>query len=132
MVVIPTTAPLRLPVDLENCLDVYAQGDVDCVITVTDAHRNPYFNMVKTEPDGRVSLVIPPPDGVVRRQDAPPVHDMTTVAYVADPRFVMEQSSLFDGRVRAVWVPPERAIDIDTPLDFAWAEWLMNLRRGTV
>ena len=38
MVSIPTTAPLRLPVDIENCLDEYEKGKADMVITVTDAH----------------------------------------------------------------------------------------------
>jgi CMP-N-acetylneuraminic acid synthetase len=32
--------------------------------------------------------------------------------------------------VRAVIVPPERAIDIDTELDFRFAELLMTERRG--
>ena len=41
MVSVPTTAPLRLPEDIENCLDEYEKGDADIVITVTDAHRSP-------------------------------------------------------------------------------------------
>jgi len=49
---------------------------------------------------------------------------MTTVAYVADPKFVMTQESLFAGRVQAVHVPIERSIDIDTLLDFEIAEFL--------
>ena len=40
MVSVPTTAPLRLAVDIENCLDEYEKGDADIVITVTDAHRD--------------------------------------------------------------------------------------------
>ena len=125
MVSVPTTAPLRLPLDIENCLDEFEKGDVDVVITVTDAHRSPYFNMVKANEDGTVGLVIPPSSSVVRRQDAPRVLDMATVAYVARPSFVMEHGAVFDGRVRSVYVPPERAIDIDTGLDFRIAECLM-------
>jgi CMP-N-acetylneuraminic acid synthetase len=114
MVSVPTTAPLRSPRDIENCLDVYERGDVDMVVTVTDAHRSPYFNMVKIQPDGTVGLVIPSQSAVARRQDVPEVFDMTTVAYVARPEFVMTQGSVFAGRVRHVHVPAERAIDIDT------------------
>jgi N-acylneuraminate cytidylyltransferase len=130
MVSVPTTAPLRLPLDIDNCLDEFAQGEADMVITVTEAHRNPYFNMVKPNPDGSVGLVIPPARGVARRQDAPPVYDMATVAYVARPEFVMTQQSTFAGRVRAVKVPVERAIDIDTPFDFELAEFLMMKRQA--
>lgn len=129
MLSVPTTAPLREPIDLENCLDEFAKGDADMVITVSDAHRNPWFNMVKENPDGTVGLVIAPAPGITRRQDAPAVFDMATVAYVARPQFVMRQMGIFSGRVRAVRVPVERAIDIDTLFDFELAEFLIS-RRG--
>lgn len=126
MVSIPATAPLRLPVDIELCLDEYEKGGVDMVITVTEARRSPYFNMVKRNGDGTVGLVIPPQSGISRRQDAPVVYDMTTVAYVANSRFVMSHQGVFEGKVRAVIVPAERALDIDTALDFQMAECLMG------
>ena len=129
MVSVPTTAPLRLPIDIENCLDKYEKGDADMVITVTDAHRSPFFNMVTKNADGTVGLVIPPKSSIARRQDAPAVFDMTTVAYVARPEFVMTHHALFEGRVRSVLVPAERAIDIDTLLDFQMAECLLELRK---
>ena len=128
IVSVPTTAPLRSPVDIENCLDEYEKGNVDMVITVTDAHRSPYFNMVKTHLDGSVGLVIPPQSAIVRRQDAPTVFDMATVAYVARSEFVMSHNATFEGRIRSVHVPTERAIDIDTLLDFQIAECLLNIR----
>ena len=126
MIVVPATAPLREVGDLDRCLDEYEKGDVDIVITVTDAHRSPYFNMVRANDDGSVRLVIPPTGAIVRRQDAPTVYDMTTVAYVARPEFVMTRDGIFAGRVRSVHVPVERALDIDTPLDFSIAEHLIR------
>jgi N-acylneuraminate cytidylyltransferase len=126
LLVVPATAPLRAVADLERCLDEYGQGGADMVITVTDAHRSPYFNMVKANADGTVGLVIPPLGTVSRRQDAPVVYDMTTVAYVARPEFVMTHGSMFEGRVRQVHVPVERALDIDTVFDFRIAECLMS------
>ena len=126
MVSVPATAPLRSVTDLNNCLDEYGKGDVDAVVTVTDASRSPYFNMVKRNPDGTVALVIPPSTTLTRRQDAPIVYDMATVAYVLRPEFVMTHQSIFDGRVRAVHVPLERAIDIDTLMDFTIAEFYLS------
>jgi N-acylneuraminate cytidylyltransferase len=128
MVSVPVTAPLRSADDIENCLDVFAKGETDSVVTVTEAHRSPFFNMVKRNQDGTVSLVIPPSSTIARRQDAPSVFDMTTVAYVVRPQFVLAHNSLFEGRVHAVTIPLERAIDIDTLLDFQIAEFLMKQR----
>jgi len=126
MVSIPVTAPLREAQDIERCLDNFALGGADVVVTVSEAHRSPYFNMVKCNQDGTVGLVIPPEANVSRRQDAPAVFDMATVAYVANPQYVLTKNSLFEGLVRAVTVPVERAIDIDTLLDFRIAECLMK------
>ncbi len=125
LIVVPATAPLRAPVDLENCLDDFAKGGADIVFTVTDARRNPYFSMVKRDADGAVSLVIPPEGPVVRRQDAPAVYDITPVAYVARPEYVMTRIGLFQGSARIVHIAPERAVDIDTLLDFKIAECLL-------
>lgn len=130
MLSIPTTAPLRLAEDIENCLNEFEKGGADVVITITDAHRSPYFNMVKVNGDGTVGLVNPPQSTLVRRQDAQLVYDMATVCYVANPDFVMTHNATFEGRVRAVHVPVERAIDIDTLLDFQIAESLLKIRES--
>ncbi len=126
MVSLPATAPLRLPADVEKCIDRFSIGDSDVVITVSEAQRNPYFNMVKSNPEGFVELVIPPGGDVSCRQDAPLVYDMATVAYVADPEFVLNRSGIFEGRVSAVKVPVERSIDIDSLLDFKLSEYLFS------
>jgi len=128
MVSVPTTAPLRLPLDIEKCLNEYEKGDADMIITITDAHRSPYFNMVKTNADGTVGLVNPPLSAISRRQDAPKVYDIATVCYVANPEFVMTHQDTFEGRIKAIHVPTERSIDIDTLLDFQIAESLLRIR----
>ena len=123
MVSLPTTAPLRAVVDVENCISKFSKGGCDIVITVTEASRNPYFNMVMEKRNGTVDLIMQT-SKVTRRQDAPIVYDMATVCYVASSEFVMKNNSIFEGRVKAVNVPKERAIDIDTLLDFQIAEFL--------
>lgn len=130
MLSIPPTAPLRAPLDIENCLHEFQQGNCDVVITVTESQRSPYFNMVKMQPDGTVGLVNPPPSTINRRQDVPPVYDVTTVAYAASPEFVLANNGIFAGRVKAVQVPRERALDIDTLLDFQLAECLIQIAQG--
>ena len=125
---LPTTSPFRTVQDVENTIQALTSAeDVDIVITVSEANRSPYFNMVKIDPDGYSQLVIPPKSDVVRRQDAPEVFDITTVAYAARPQFVLEAGSIFAGRVKAVQVPKERSLDIDTPFDFMVAEALAPL-----
>ena len=99
------------------------------MITVTAAHRNPWFNMVRVADDHTARLVLEPLERIHRRQDAPPVYDVGTVAFVVDPTYVKSASSLYDGRVIAVEVPAERSLDIDTETDLAFAEFLISRRR---
>lgn len=131
MVSIPSTAPLRFPCDIENCINSYQKNNPDIVITMTDAQTNPYFNMVKVNQNENVELVIPSKTVIKRRQDAPKVYNITTVAYVVSPNFIMNGNGIFDGQVRGVYVPPERALDIDTIFDFQLAEFFLQ-ERGKV
>lgn len=123
---VPTTAPCRIPADLDRCVRALVESTADIVITVTEARRNPYFNMVTMAPNGAVQLAASPAETIHRRQEAPAVYDITTVAYATRPEFVLRASGLFDGVVHAIEVPAERAIDLDTELDFRIAELLLS------
>lgn len=131
LVVAPATSPLRIPQDIQRALSKFGNGTADLVLAMTPAHRSPYFNMVVAKADGAVGLVNPPISQISRRQDAPAVFDITTVVYVARPGYVLNSPGLFSGRVEAIEVPAERAIDIDTPLDFAIANCLFNWQGTT-
>lgn len=121
---LPATSPLRHVEDVERCLAAL-RSDVDLVMAIVEASRSPWFNMVTSDSEGLIKLVAC--DGAVhRRQDAPECFDLTTVAYVARPEFILCSSSIWQGNVVGVKVPRERAIDIDTPLDFAIACFLME------
>lgn len=121
---LPTTSPLRSVEDVEQCL-LALNTETDVVVTVTPAARSPYFNMVTRDERGLSTIVLGAAE-TRRRQDAPPVFDMTTVAYVSRPSFVIDHNRLFDGRVRSVVVPKERAVDIDDAFDFMVAEALFQ------
>lgn len=125
---LPATSPLRAVQDVVSCLDMLEQ-DADIVITVTPAARSPYFNMVTRAADGGSAIVLGSA-GISRRQDAPVVFDITTVAYAARPDYILTSDKAFAGRVKSVIVPKERAVDIDDEIDFLLAE-AIHARRAT-
>lgn len=128
LVSIPTTSPLRVVDDVENCVQKLIESDADIVVTVKEAERSPYFNMVEMDNEDNVRLVIPSKGSIGCRQQSPVVYDMATVAYAVRRSFVLNASSVFEGKVKAVKIPRERALDIDTMLDFEIAEFLMTRR----
>lgn len=123
---LPATSPLRSPEDVNMCLNAL-DANWDVVLTMTPAQRSPWFNMVEADPSGGLSLLVKG-DKVDRRQDAPIAYDITTLAYVSRPEFILRVERIWDGRVRGVEVPQERAIDIDTEHDFVVADFLMRKR----
>jgi N-acylneuraminate cytidylyltransferase len=123
---LPATSPLRSTIDVENCINEFKKGTVDFVVGITPSERNPYFNMVKKGEGDQVDLVIQQGDKYSRRQDTPKVFDLTTVCYVGKPGIILTKKSIFEGKVAGVEIPRERAIDIDTELDFQFAEFLFK------
>lgn len=119
---LPATAPLRAKSDVIACLDSLDEG-VDIVITMQESKRSPWFNTAKMDENGFLSLLIE--SNYIRRQDAPEAFDITTVAYVTTPHFILMNNKIWDGRVRGVLIPEERAVDIDNQFDFKIAEMLM-------
>ena len=123
---LPVTSPLRSIVDVENCLQEFKRGRVDFVVGITASERNPYFNMVKKGRDNHVDLVIQQVSKYSRRQDAPEVFALAPACYIGKPSAILTKNSIFEGKVAGVEIPRERAIDIDTELDFQIAEYLFK------
>jgi CMP-N-acetylneuraminic acid synthetase len=131
LVSLPATAPLRTVADVESAIAKHRTSGADVVVSYTPAARSPWFNMVTEGTDGFLRTVIETDgDGVSRRQDAPKVFDLATVVYVTTLGFVLGADSLFEGKVAGVEVPAERAIDIDTQLDFDIAEYLFDRQKS--
>jgi N-acylneuraminate cytidylyltransferase len=123
MVSIPTTSPLRIPQDITDCINRFKVTNYDGVVGITQSNRSPYFNIVQKRENGTLKVVLDD-SGYSRRQDVPSTFDMTTVCYVMKSNFVLKGSSLFNGNIGAIEIPSDRALDIDSELDFKVAEYL--------
>lgn len=121
---LPVTSPLRSNSDVNNCIKSLDK-DTDFVVTYRDAQRNPWFNMVKIDKNNNLKLVNNNKK-IYRRQDAPIVYDLTTVAYVTTSKYILNKKNIFDGKVKGVKIPLERSIDIDNKFDFNVSELLIR------
>ena len=131
LVSLPATAPLRTVADVKAAIAKHDTSGADVVVSYTPAARSPWFNMVVEEADGFLRTMIETDgDAISRRQEAPEVFDLATVVYVTTLGFVLGADSLFAGRVAGVEIPAQRAIDIDTQLDFDIAEFLFDRQTG--
>ena len=120
------TSPLRDPSDIDAALDLFQAEQPDMVMSCCEARKNPYFNLVEADATGALQVSKPLPGGVVARQQAPQVWEHAASTYVVDPGYLRRAQGLFQGRVIPYVMPPERCLDIDSPLDFRIVEFLMS------
>lgn len=128
---LPATAPLRKVEDIDRCMDAFLEGCCDLAVVCTEPHRSPYFNMITLDDKGNASIAVKNKDKLYpRRQDAPPVYDLTTVCYVTSPKFILSEKNAWynEGRVKAVMTDKISAIDIDDLMDFEIAEYFLKKR----
>jgi CMP-N-acetylneuraminic acid synthetase len=123
---LPATAPLRSKDDVRAAMLKLHQTNADICVSMSPAERSPFFNMVRQLPDGLVEIALKSDGEVIRRQDAPVLFDLTTVVYVTTPAYIHHSDGVLSGKVAAVEIPKQRAVDIDDIYDFLVAETLLK------
>ena len=121
------TSPLRTVADLQHSTSkLLSDPGALNLFSVSPAGRNPYFNMVELNADGRASLVKARDAAFVTRQSTPPVYDLNA-------SFYHYKRSFFEAGMRVaitpaeslVYVVPHLCFDLDEPLDFDIMEYLI-------
>jgi CMP-N,N'-diacetyllegionaminic acid synthase len=128
LVDLDTGVPLRRPEDISTCVTMLLEGDADVVVTAYEPERNPYFNMVEIGMDGYVHISKPLQSPITRRQAAPKVYGLSPAVYAIrrDALWQFEHWAL--SKMMISPLPRERAVDIDTEVDFRFVEFLMERR----
>jgi len=124
MVVLPVTSPLRTVEDITDGILKFKTGEFDLVVGISQAQSNPYFNMLKRDEKTGFSLVCSSSIPQIRRQEGPEIFDLTTFFYIQSAQEILAKDKVLKGSIGAVEIPAERAIDIDSQLDFDLAEFL--------
>lgn len=125
----PTT-PVRPPNLIDSAIDLMLEHpEADSVRGVVPSGQNPY-KMWRITEDGRLAPLLEPPNGIKEpynapRQQLPPTYWQTGHIDVIRPR-VFAQNSMSGKIILPVVLDPIYTVDLDTPLDWMWAEWLVQ------
>lgn len=123
------TVPLKTSVDIDGAILLALERPaLEVVITGYEPERNPYFNMMEIGPDGTAAIVKRSEKPIVRRQDAPVVYSLTPAAYVVRRAALYEHEHWSRARCGIHPMPRERAVDIDSELDFRIVEALLEMK----
>lgn len=123
IVLLQPTTPLRTANDIDDGVGLLASSGADSVVSVVDVGANHPFRMKRIEADGRlVNFVDQGFEDMRPRQELPRVYIRSGDLYISRRRVVMEENTLVGSNCRAIIVPDDRAVNIDTPLDLLRAE----------
>lgn len=115
------TSPLRTVKDVENGLSTIVDNPMaDCVFSMTQARRSPYFNQVKKTDGGFYRPVID--IKAVARQGVPEVFDMNASIYFYRPEYLLRAKKLFDGNALGFYMKDTAVLDIDSEQDKKFME----------
>jgi len=124
LVLLQTTAPLRRVEDIDNSIRLLFRQNSDNVFSVSQAHCNPYFNMVEMDKHGRVKPV--KKGNFANRQQAPVIFDINGSVYAWWTEILRKKKGLFLKKSQIYIMPRERSVDIDDYFDFEIVKRLME------
>lgn len=118
------TSPLRSTADIDACLQLALDRHAMSVVSVSEPDTHPYWTY-RMGGDQTLALLVDAPS-LVRRQDLPPVFALNGAMYYAQTDWLLQGRRLVAPETLAYVMPRERSIDIDTPLDWRFAELLLR------
>lgn len=125
IVLLQPTSPLRTVEDVKKAISLFTT-DVDMVMSVFETRANPYYVLFE-ETSG---YLVKSKEGTFdTRQSAPIVYQANGAVYVINVNSLKTKSMKSFTRVRKMVMDEERSIDIDTPADWDYCEFLMGRRQ---
>src|SRR6478735_2385719 len=118
VVLLQPTSPFRKPEDIKACLDIWT-AETDMVVSVTESHANPYFNLFEENKEGYLQRS--KESSFVRRQDAPSVYEYNGAVYVISVAALKKYKGFAEFKKNKKYImSAERSVDLDTERDWAF------------
>ena len=118
------TSPLRTPADIEAIVALRQQAGRESAVSLTPSAKHPAW-MYSLSDDQRLEPLLQL-DGVHCRQQLPPAYVLNGALYFASRAFLLREHAFISPDTVGYVMPAERSVDIDTLLDWQWAEFLME------
>ena len=129
IVMLQPTSPMRTPHHVSESINMVQMGDYDSVLTVsqTNSKEHPLKQLVMK--GDTVEYYDEAGKDIIARQQLREVFHRNGAAYVMTRQCLLEQKTTIGARSGAI-VVSEPMVNIDTPLDLEFANWLVERRRS--
>lgn len=121
LILLQPTSPLRSEQSLREAMSMYT-SEVEMVVSVKKTSANPYFKLYEENQAG--FLVKSKSGNFKTRQEAPDVWELNGAIYIYNVAALRRSSPAEFRKVRKYVMNDVESVDIDTPIDWAIAEFL--------
>lgn len=118
------TSPLRTSADIEAIVALRQQAGRESAVSLTQSAKHPAW-MYSLSDEQRLEPLLQL-DGAQCRQQLPSVYVLNGALYLSSRTFLLRENSFIRQDTVGYVMPAERSVDIDSPLDWKWAELLLN------
>jgi len=125
-----TGAALRTVEDIQGAVERLLSTGADVCVTAYEADHNPYYNMVELDAGGLARVCIRPELPIANRQQAPAVYNLSPAIFAIRRDALWRHDHWSQCKMTLSVIPRERAVDIDTELDFRLVEALLARQLG--
>lgn len=126
LVLLQPTSPFRNYIHVKEAINLFTPN-IDMIVSVKETEVSPYYLLFEENKEGFLEVSKKMPKDIVRRQDTPKVYEYNGVVYVINVSAFKEKkklSNLF--HIKKYEMDALHSIDLDTPLDWAFAEFLLE------
>ena len=121
------TSPLRTSADIEAIVALRQQAGCESAVSLMPSAKHPAW-MYGLSQEQRLEPLLEL-DEIHCRQQLPPAYVLNGALYLASRVFLLRQHSFIREDTVGYVMPPERSVDIDTPFDWQWAEFLITCQQ---
>jgi CMP-N,N'-diacetyllegionaminic acid synthase len=125
IVILQPTSPFRTKEDLDGTIKKLIDTGADSAVSVVEIEENHPVKIKKLEGNRVLPYCAEEVEGT-RRQDLPTAYKRSGAVYAMKRDLIMKEDKLYGDYIAGYVVPKERSIDIDTPLDWEKAEYMLN------
>jgi CMP-N,N'-diacetyllegionaminic acid synthase len=125
LVLLQPTSPMRQTQDIDGAIERCVQRSAPACVSICETDKSPFW-MLRMDEQGIVHPLFPAHQIPHRRQDAPAVFALNGAVYVARTDHLKLGGTFLAPGAVGYPMPKERSLDIDSELDLAIGDFLLQ------
>jgi CMP-N,N'-diacetyllegionaminic acid synthase len=126
LVLLQPTSPFRNSQHVKEAMILF-DTSIEMVVSVKETEANPYYLLFEENTKGYLEISKKLGHTIVRRQDVPKVYEYNGAVYIINVASLRKKGRLSDFvSIKKYEMDTLHSIDLDTPLDWAYAEFLLE------